>query len=199
VLLATSCPACGARGPAPCPRCVAELRPAPLLPPPPGIDECRALVAYEGAGRRLVTGLKYGGNRQAVAGTAAALAALAPPGGELVTWVPTSAPRRRARGFDQSAVLARHVARCLRVPARGLLRRAPGPPQTGRTLAERWQVAAVTSRRCSARSVVLIDDVVTSGATVSAAARALRAAGVTHISVLAIARTPLKPTTHGDE
>src|SRR4051794_38515260 len=54
VLLAVTCPVCGGRGRAPCPGCLAELRPAPLLAPPPGVDACHALLAYEGAGRELV-------------------------------------------------------------------------------------------------------------------------------------------------
>lgn len=215
MLLATRCPACRAPGPAPCRRCLAELRPAPALPPPPGVDACLALVAYEGAGRALVTGLKYGGNRAAVAGLGAALATLLPPGGGVVTWAPTTPRRRRARGFDQSAALARAVAAAARLPCRRLLDRPGGRPQTGRTLAERWAgpafVPTRAARRVLARSgpagttrpagatrpagttrVVLVDDVVTTGATVAVAAGALRSIGAERVVVLTLARTPLK-------
>lgn len=199
MLLASSCPACGDRGPAPCPSCVTELRPPPALAPPPGVDACLALVAYVGAGQRLVTGLKYRRNRSAVGGMAAAMASLVLTRPGAVTWVPTSAARRRDRGFDQSALLARHVGRALGVPAVGLLRRCPGPPQTGRRLVERWQVAGFHVSGPCARDVLVVDDVVTSGATVSAAARVLRGAGVERVVVLALARTPLKPTTERDD
>ncbi|MDQ4132398.1 MAG: ComF family protein, partial [Actinomycetota bacterium] len=65
----------------------------------------------------------------------------------------------------------------------------PGPPQTGRPLAERRSGPAFAARRSSPARVLLIDDVVTSGATVSAAARTLRAAGAREVHVLAAART----------
>lgn len=190
MLLASSCPACGRIGPAPCPACASQLRPAPVLPPPPGTDGCVALLAYEGAGRGLVTGLKYRRNRAAVGGLAAALASLAPGDVEAVTWAPTSAARRRQRGFDQSEVLARGVAQVLGLPCRGLLRRRPGPAQTGRSRAQRWQVPGFDLRGRPPRSVLLVDDVVTSGATAAAAARALRRGGAVRVLVAAVARTP---------
>jgi predicted amidophosphoribosyltransferase len=150
-----------------------------------------ALLAYDGAGRRLVARLKYANERAALRGLAAALAAAAPPGADAVTWAPTGATRRRERGFDQAELLARAVARRLRLPCRRLLRRDPGPPQTGRTRAERRTAPPVfTPRRPAPGTVLLVDDVVTTGATAAAAARALRGAGATRVVLLAAARTP---------
>ncbi|MDP8937032.1 MAG: ComF family protein [Actinomycetota bacterium] len=191
MLLPVTCPVCGARGPAPCARCVAGLRPAPPLAPPPGVESCAALLAYEGVGRELVARLKYRNARAAVPAVARALAALVDSGAvDVVTWVPTTAARRRARGFDQAELLARAVARPLGRPCRALLRRCPGPAQTGRPLQARRAGPSIDPRRPAPPRVLLVDDVITTGATVAAAARALRSAGAVEVHVLAAARTP---------
>src|SRR5436190_12966842 len=94
VLIPTRCPVCGARGPAPCPTCAAALRPAPSLPPPRGLDSCRALLRYEDEGRELIARLKYRNARSTVAWLAWQLAALLPAALvraiAAVTWAPTS-------------------------------------------------------------------------------------------------------------
>ena len=155
------------------------------------MDDCLALLAYEGPGRELVARLKYRNQRSALAGLAAAMATLVTVPVDVVTWAPTTAGRRRERGFDQAELLARGVAGRLRLPRRRLLERAPGPAQTGRTLAERRRGPRFACRRrLPGWSVLVVDDVVTSGATASAAAGALRDAGAASVVVLAAARTP---------
>ena len=203
VLLAVTCPVCRAPGRAPCLSCAARLRPAPLLAPPPGVDACLALLAYEGAGRELVARLKYRNHRGVLPGLARAMVSLlteTPGAGagldvefefDVVTWVPTTPARRRQRGYDQAELLARAVARHLCRPCPRLLSRRPGPPQTGLALAERRQGPQVAARRrADGRSVLLVDDVVTSGSTVRVSAQALRSAGARSVVVLAAARTP---------
>jgi predicted amidophosphoribosyltransferase len=190
VLLATTCPGCGTAGGPLCPRCAAALTPAPGLPPPPGVDACVALLAYDGSARRLLSRLKYANERAALRGLASALAAAAPPGAAVVTWVPTTTARRRDRGFDQAELLARAVARRLRLPCRRLLVRAPGPAQTGRSRAERRAAPpSFTARRAAPGPVLLVDDVVTTGATLAEAARALRAAGAPPVAAAVVAAT----------
>ena len=200
MLFARTCAVCGQAGAAMCGACLADLRPAPALPPPPGVHDCRALLSYEGAARRLVSRLKYRNNRAALAGLAEAAASLVTPGEvDVVTWAPTTAARRRHRGYDQSELLARGVARGLGRPCVGLLRRVPGPAQTGRSAAERWGSPGFTLRRVANGRILVVDDVVTTGATVAAAAACLRAGGMLAPVVLVLARTPLKATTQRDE
>jgi predicted amidophosphoribosyltransferase len=183
---------CGALGEAPCPACAAELRPAPALPPPPNVDTCRALFAYDGVGRELVARLKYRNARSSLPFLADRLAVLvASTPVDVVTWAPTTAVRRRQRGFDQAELLARALARRLRVPCRPLLVRPPGNPQTGQPLDVRRAGPTFRPARPSPPPprILLVDDVVTSGATVAAAARTLKANGADEVHVVAAART----------
>jgi predicted amidophosphoribosyltransferase len=172
---------------------------APVLVPPSGCEVARALLAYEGAARRLVTGLKYRNDRAALGWLADGLSELlTPPAGAIVTWVPTSGRRRRQRGYDQAELLARAVARRWRRPCRALLQRRPGPPQTGRSLADRWAGVpleappgrAGRSGRPGPTHVVVVDDVLTTGATLRSAAQALRASGAVWVAGITVAATP---------
>ena len=150
-----------------------------------------AFLAYDTAARELVARLKYRNARSSVPFLARGMAAAAPPGVDIVTWAPTTPARLRARGFDQARLLARAVARDLCLPCRPLLRRRPGPPQTGRDAAARLAGPAFVARRSlGGRRVLLVDDVVTTGGTVTAAARALREAEAEAVYGGAAARTP---------
>jgi ComF family protein len=201
MLLPPTCPICNRQGSAPCDTCRAALRPAPPAPAPLWVDVCIALLAYEGAGRELLARLKYRNARSALGWLAAQLAvAVHGTQVDVVTWVPTTTARRRERGFDQAELLARSLARRLRLPCRGLLRRCDGPPQTGRGLRERQQGPRLELRgpRVPAR-VLLVDDVVTTGTSVSVAARTLRSGGASRVHVCAGARTSLKRAPEEDE
>jgi len=198
LFLGSVCVVCGAPGPSPCGDCAGRLRPAPGFAPPAGLDSCVALLEYDGAGRDLVTGLKYRNRRAGLSRLAEAMVVLvevAPAGAcpiDVVTWAPTTAARRRARGFDQARLLAREVGRRLHRPVPALLSRLPGPPQTGRPLFERRGGARFAARRPVSGRVLVIDDVLTTGATIEAAAETLRGAGARQVHGLVLARTPLK-------
>jgi predicted amidophosphoribosyltransferase len=158
------------------------------------------VLAYERAGRELVARLKYRNARTTVRWLAVEMAALCDPERvDVVTWVPTTPSRRQQRGFDQAELLARAVARRLRRRCAVLLVRGRGPARTGRARHERRSGPLIVARGPAPSRVLLVDDVITTGTTVSVAARALRAAGASHVSVLAAARTPLKRARIGAE
>lgn len=196
MLFATECPICERPGPAPCDACARAFAGAPSLAAPAGVDACRALVSYSGRGRDLVAALKFRNRRSVVPWLAEQLAAeVLDCRAEVVTWAPTSAVRRRRRGFDQSELLARRTARAAAVPFADCLVRLPGPSQTGRSLADRRSGPRFDARRgiasaVAGRTVALVDDVVTSGATMSRAAEVLHHAGAKAVVGIAVARTP---------
>jgi competence protein ComFC len=190
------CPGCGRRGDPLCAACAGLLRPAGPAPPPAGIDCWGAAFAYEGPAREVVARVKYRGARAAVPWLADAMADVLPVPAptdavlDVVTWAPTSRERRRRRGFDAAELLARAVARRIGVRCAGMLERAPGPPQTGRSGADRRRGPRFAARRVVPTAVLLVDDVTTTGATLSSAAAALRDGGSRVVVALTAARTP---------
>lgn len=152
-------------------------------------------LPYEGDIRRRVVDMKYRGRRSFARELARHLADAVrnDENGhvDVVTWAPTSSSRRRRRGFDQAAVIARHVARELGVPCRRLLVRESRAAQTGRSRVARLagpRFRALHTRR--PRRVLVVDDVVTTGATLRAAAHALTASGWGDVTLAAVASTP---------
>ena len=198
MLFGSTCVTCASPGSVLCAGCADRLSPAPAFAPPPGLDTCAALLRYDDASRGLVVGLKYNNARLLVSRLADALVEVAPAtdawgGVEVITWAPTTTARRRGRGFDHAHLLAAALARRLGRPCRPLLARGAGPPQTGRARAERWEGPRFTIERgCPsiATGVLAVDDVITTGATLAAAASTLRAAGCPAVHGLATARTP---------
>ena len=184
---------CGEPGPAPCAACAATFPGPPALPPPPGLDGCVAAVAYRDGGQALVAALKFGGARGALPWVVAELAARLdrqPLRFDVVTWVPTTPAHRRRRGGDQAEVIARSLARRLRLPARSLLRRLSGPAQAGRSAAARRVGPPLELRALPPPRILVVDDVITTGGSVAAAARVLRSAGAATVAAAAVARTP---------
>lgn len=186
--MASPCVLCGRLGVVVCPSCAADLDAAPSLARPLELDACVAVFEYRAA-RRLVTALKNGDRRDLVGWLAVHMAARAvPPPGATVTWAPTGPARRRSRGYDQAELLARALARRWGLPCRSLLQRGAGPAQSGRTAGERRANPAFRAVAPAVPTAVVVDDVATTGATLSAAARALRAAGTLHVVAVVAAR-----------
>jgi predicted amidophosphoribosyltransferase len=158
-----------------------------------GLDSCWALLAYEDPVPGLVAALKYRNHRDAsdvVARAMAVFVARSRTTVDAVTWAPTSPARRRARGYDQAGLLARAVGRRAGVPVVPALRRRPGAPQTGADRVRRLVGPSFDATRAVSGHVVVVDDVCTTGATLGAAARALRSAGADRVSGLVLAVTP---------
>jgi len=140
-----------------------------------------------------VLAMKYGNAKPVVRSLASAMARRARRHEvDVVTWAPTSVGRRRRRGYDQAELLARAVAWRLGVPCRRLLTRVEdgSDPQTGRTRQERLVGPSFVARRRVRGAVLLVDDVVTTGATLRSAEAALRAGGATAVHCIAAAATP---------
>lgn len=202
------CEACVARFAQPRPRCQTCALPVPAgvercgacIKETPPLDLCLAAVPYEYPWDGLITRYKFG----ASPGWSAALALImrstpwaepALEAADLVLPLPLSRERLRQRGFNQALELARHLApgktradvlqRLHDTPAQSELPRE----QRLRNVRGAFGVADGQTRTVSGRHVLLVDDVMTSGATLYGAAQALRAAGAMRITGLVMART----------
>lgn len=172
-----------------CGPCAAALPAAAPLAVPLHLDVVAAAFDYDPA-RALITSMKNGQRREVAGWLADRIArAVSPPVGAVVTWAPTTVARRRQRGFDQAELLARAVARRWGLTCRPLLVRASTSSQAGRTAEERRSNPAFAAVRTVPPVVVVVDDVVTTGSTLTAAARALRAAGAVTVVGAVAARS----------
>ncbi|WP_413316601.1 phosphoribosyltransferase family protein [Agrococcus sp. 1P02AA] len=205
VLWPVECAGCGALDVAVCPSCRDLLLAGPLREQLDGLPLVAA-AEYAGRVRSLVVACKERGARSEAralgAGLALALEAL--PDAELVR-VPPSREGQRRRGFDPVALAVRQTGMrswSLRRtwPAGARPASDAGGAQKGRSAAARARAAAGSlelppraARRLAGRPVVVVDDVVTSGATVREAVRALRAAGCMPVGIAGVARTPRRP------
>ena len=198
------CAACAADMPriaAPCPRCALPTFTGEIcgacLASPPAHDATIAAWRYAFPADRLLQAFKYGGRLELAEPLAQALAeavvARRSPLPERLVALPLSARRQRIRGFNQAQEIARRVGACLGIPLEaGLVRVVDAPPQAGlarMARARNVRGAFTMAPRCDARTFAIIDDVMTTGATLAGAAAALRAAGATRVEAWVVART----------
>ncbi len=160
----------------------------------------RAVFLYDGTARRLVLALKHGDRTdlvRALTGWMAMVVSPRPSSGTLLVPIPLFWRRRLSRRYNQAALLTRDLAgRIGGTYAPEALRRARRTlPQEGMTREERYAnqrdaflVPRTQAAAVAGRTVLLIDDVMTSGATLSAATEALHAAGAADVDVLVLAR-----------
>jgi ComF family protein len=168
-----------------CPRCRRTRR---------LVDRARAIGAYDGALRAIIHALKYEGRRSLARPLAHMMRGRGEDilaGAACVVPVPLHPSRRRHRGFNQAADLARHMG----IPVRPALQRVRATPtQTGLPAGRRHRnvrdafAATRAAGSLTGAVVVLIDDVSTTGATLDACARALKRAGVSEVRALTAAR-----------
>ncbi len=189
-----------------CGRPLARAVPGCVDCPPPGPVWARAPFLYEGPARTALMCLKFGGTAsfaEAFGPSMAQALDRAPSDGHraatdgsrgpVVSWVPLGRARKRARGFDQAEALARALARCSGLPVRRLLDRTVETSPQARKPGEHRRIAVEGAFEAVASApgatVVLVDDVLTSGATAAECARVLLTAGATEVGVLTAARS----------
>lgn len=189
-----------------CPRCALPLADgAPAcghcLREPSGLDACVAVVDYAWPWSGLVTQLKFHG----APGVASALAELMrtrPDACEMVAAcdalvpLPLAPGRLRERGYNQAQLLARALART-KLRAHWLVRSRETTAQTRldrrerlRNLQGAFRLTPAAQAQLPGKSVLLVDDVMTTGASLHAAAEVLRGGGALSVSALVFARTP---------
>ena len=195
MIFTSTCAGCDRPGPVLCRTCRFTLA-APTALPTGG--DVIAAIPFAGRPREVLLNFKYRNRRQLAHHLAGLVVnrllaeGVRPDDVDVVTWAPTSNSRRHRRGFDQSEAVARRVALQLGVPCRRLLRRdGTAPPQTGMSRATRLHGPSFTAHpSVRGRRVLVVDDVVTTGATLRSAARALLDAGAADIVKSAVATTP---------
>lgn len=215
LLFPPRCVTCGASAEVLCAACRSSLRllggpfcarcGAPTLWPVARCRECagrrlafsgaRAAVAYAGPARDLVAAWKEHGRRRAATVAAELVAATVPrPAADVIAYIPPDPHRLLERGHHPAERLALELGAHWEIEVAALLRRPPGhasPRQAALGRPDRLRNArgAFAATRAAPARVVLVDDVYTTGATVDAAASALRAAGTETVEVVTFART----------
>lgn len=195
LIMPVECAGCGEPDRALCPACSGHLVPLPTTRSTPGGLHVVTALRYEDVVRRVILALKEEHRTDAATALAAPLAAAllraVPPTGpvELVP-VPTSRAAYRRRGYDPVALLLRRTghrpARVLRVVRRTSAQKTLAVAER----AENLRGALAAKRPLTGRTFVLVDDILTTGATLDEAARALSEAGGSVLGAATLAFTP---------
>ena len=206
--LPARCPGCGREGPPICDACLPKLDARLDVPPgipiglpsdtPPPLLQLEWCAPFSGLIRRALHDLKYAGEKRLAVPLGQAIARRwqrAGAGGDLLVHVPVHAERRRKRGYDQAELIARAAAASLELPSAAVLQRTRAT--TAQFDLDRQHRATNVSGAFAlqphappptGRWVVLIDDVMTTGATLVACAEALLDAGAIGVSAITVAR-----------
>ncbi|WP_301111487.1 ComF family protein [Microbacterium sp.] len=192
-LLAAGCAGCDEPGTLLCARCWSDLTPLPRSTVTPGGLPVYSALEFDGVAARCIRRLKGEGDTFLARPLAAALATVLSPRVTPTTWivpVPTSPGAFRRRGYRVPELLIRR-ARAQPQPVLSIV--AAAADQRGLRAREREENVRGTMRarrRGEGAEVVIVDDVVTTGATLDEAARALEAAGFRTMAAVALAATP---------
>lgn len=208
-ILPPLCVGCGAEGEHLCALCAAALRARLDAPPgkpiglagdlPAPLLQLEWCAPFTGSVRAAIHALKYDGARDVATTLGDAVAArwrVAGRGGDALVPVPVHAERLRDRGYDQAVLLAEAASRALELPSAPVLTRsaatraqhALGKAARARNVGHRFEVTPAYRGRLDGRWLVLVDDVVTTGSTLSSCATALLEAGALAVSAVTVAR-----------
>lgn len=195
------CPACSADLPAlptaQCPQCAEQTthceRCGACLKTPPHFDGTLAVFRYDFPVDRIIHALKYGHQLAVAHWLARQLGERLPVQGRLIIPLPLHAERLRERGFNQSMEIARSLGQHLGLPVdhSSLWRNRATPPQADLPMKERQKNvrgAFECNADLSGKEILLIDDVMTTGATANEAARVLKLHGACSVTVAVAAR-----------
>jgi ComF family protein len=209
LLLPGACAGCGRYGELLCAACVSSLRPAgrgadrfaaadPAIVVGDAMELAMAAFVHDGTMRRVLQRLKYGGAGRlaaplARASTRALHSLIAQSGPAALVPVPIHAVRRRQRGYNQAELLAVELGRLAGLPVLDLLvRHRPTTRQHGLGRAARMHnlrgALAVGSTEALPRVAIVVDDILTTSATLEACAETLRRHGVSRVFGFAVAR-----------
>ena len=177
------------------PECADTQRKLPFL------NSCTAVWYYEGSARQSLLRYKFRGTRAYAQGYARLLAMKLleahPDGFDIVTWVPVSFLRKLKRGFDQVELLSQHISAETGIPSVKLIRKIrhnrpqsgiQGDAQRRANVLGAYQV--LSPEKVAGKRILLLDDIVTTGATAGEVARVLLTAGAkeVHFGAVAMAR-----------
>lgn len=177
-----------------CPGCIAAK---------PAYSHARAVFAYDDSSRKLITGFKYGDKTHAAPILANWMVSRGQSilnEADILIPVPLHWRRLFTRRYNQSALLTQQLGQITgkNILLDGLARTKHNPPQASLSLKERkknvqgaFTVPTKHRNRLNSKHIILIDDVMTTGATVNACCKALKRAGAGEVSVLTLARTIL--------
>ncbi len=207
------CVGCGAEGLLLCYQCQSHMYPptprcysclikssgwdtCKLCRPTSPLSRAQAVVRYEGAAKDLVWKLKFGRARDGAREIGQLLAAGAQVSFDhnlVAVSVPTAPVRVRQRGYDQAALIAKAFAVEAGLPYAALLRRSGSQKQVGSNKAQRLQqiqhaYRPVKRTHIQGATILLIDDVLTTGATLESCARVLLEAGARRVEALVFAQ-----------
>lgn len=183
-----------------CPRCMDKLpyTGAAARQEFPHLKACWSPLYYSDTVRDSLLRFKFGGLKAYAAAYGDFLAKCIDENGiscDSISWTPVSRARLRRRGYDQARLLAEHVSAKTGIPCEPLLRkRRNNPAQSSMENAEKRRenvkgvYELIPGAKPQGKRLLLVDDIVTSGATLSECAHVLRAAGAKEVSALTLAR-----------